>query len=111
MAEPTEQHELQPLSRALLRLDEKALGLAVGFVLGILVFGLTLFAVGTPAENVTGFIGALRDLEQVLWGYSISIVGSVIGFFYGFATGTLAGTATGHLYNFFSKLRRPAVDE
>jgi hypothetical protein len=63
-------------TRAVLRLDGHSLGLAIGAVgaLGLVTTTNMLVARGTAAESVHA-----RLLSEVLPGYSVSVVGSIIG--------------------------------
>ena len=64
-----------------------ALGVSVGVVLGLLLFGLTLVTLGIgPQESMN-----LGLLEQYFYGYAVSTRGAFVGLFWGFATGFVAG--------------------
>jgi hypothetical protein len=84
------------LRDAMLRLNGRAWGIAVG-----LMFGLTLFV----ATNVLILKGGeqigphLNLLSNYLPGYSVSFVGSVIGFIYLFVIGYAVGRLIGTVYN------------
>ncbi len=62
--------------RAVLRLDGSSLGLAIGTIgaLGLLATTNTLVARGTAAQSVHA-----RLLSEVLPGYTVSVLGSIIG--------------------------------
>lgn len=90
------------LFKGILRLNAKYLGLALGFLLGFVIFiatnWLLIKAQATPGEEQV--VGPhLQLLSQFFIGYRVSFVGSIIGFLYGFAIGTLIGTAIGFIYN------------
>jgi len=90
------------LFKGILRLNAKYLGLALGLLLGFVIFiatnWLLIKAQATPGEEQV--VGPhLQLLSQFFIGYRVSFVGSIIGFLYGFAIGTLIGTAIGFIYN------------
>jgi len=90
------------LLRGVLRLNGKILGLVLGILLGLAIFIGTNWllikgAVTPPGKYVIG--PHLQLLSQFFWGYRVSFLGSIIGFFYGFALGTLCGSAVGWIYN------------
>ena len=78
----------QELARVFLRVDRVALGLAVGVVggMGLFVATLALVLMGRPVVGPT-----LGLLGQYFPGYSVTILGSVIGLFYGCLSGFVAG--------------------
>ena len=111
----TEQKDAIRLSRALMRLDAKILGLVLGLVLGLAIFVITnwvIFAGGHIDQHGVRVVGPnLALLGQFFIGYRVSFVGSLIGFVYGFALGTITGSIIGRLYNWLSSLRgHPDVD-
>ena len=91
------------LLRGVLRLNAKILGLALGILLGLVIFVGTnwLLIKGgqmTPRGEVV--VGPhLQLLSQFFIGYRVSFLGSLVGFLYGFALGTLCGSAIGWIYN------------
>lgn len=99
------------LSKAILRLDSKILGLVLGLVFGFGLFFMTnwlILAGGDVDAQGRQVIGPnLGLLGQFFIGYRVSFFGSLIGFLYGFALGTITGTIIGRLYNWFSSFRRP----
>ena len=114
MSEPEatqDQADVIRLSKAILRLDTKILGLVLGLVLGLSIFIMTNWLVlagghvDAHGEQVVGPNLAL--LGQFFIGYRVSFFGSFIGFLYGFALGTITGSTIGRLYNWFSSFRRP----
>lgn len=96
----TERYEL---TRAIARFNSKLLALVMGLLFGLGLFVATNWLVikgghiTAEGEYVVG--PHLQLLSQFFIGYSVSFVGSIIGFFYGFALGTLTGSAIGWLYN------------
>ncbi len=117
MAEPettrdqADQADAIRLSKAILRLDSKILGLVLGLVFGLGIFLMTnwlILAGGHVDAQGNQVIGPnLALLGQFFIGYRVSFFGSLIGFLYGFALGTITGSAIGRLYNWFSSFRRP----
>jgi hypothetical protein len=73
--------------------------LALGVSLGI-VWGSALF-ITTWLCYSTGYGKLLLDVlaTSIYPGYSVSPLGSVLGFFYGFIDLTIMGTLVGWLYN------------
>jgi len=102
--------EEERLRRAVLRLNLRAIGLALGLIFGLGIFVATnwlILAGGHIDETGQQVVGPnLALLGQFFLGYRVSFVGSLIGFAYGFALGTLTGSAIGFLYNKLSSLRK-----
>ena len=84
------------LLRGLLWLNAKVLGLALGLILGLVIFIATNWLVIKGGDPVGPH---LQLLSQYFIGYRVTIPGSFIGFFYGFALGTICGTFIGWIYN------------
>jgi hypothetical protein len=78
----------EELTRVFMRIDRVALGLAAGVMGGVGLFAATLALVfkGGPLIGPT-----LGLLGQYFPGYSVTMVGSLIGLFYGFISGFAAG--------------------
>lgn len=91
------------LFSAVLRLNAKMLGMALGLLFGFAIFFVTnwLIITGghiTPSgEYVVG--PHLQLLSQFFIGYKVSFLGSFVGFAYGFAVGTVSGAFIGWIYN------------
>ena len=91
-AEPTPAAEMgaveEELTRVFMRIDRGSLGLATGVVGGVGLFAATLALVfkGGPLIGPT-----LGLLGQYFPGYSVTMVGSLMGLFYGFISGFVAG--------------------
>lgn len=96
---PTEDEMLETV---LLRLNGRAWGIAIGLVLGFGLFVATNLLVlrGGPDPG-----RHLSLLSVFLPGYSVSFVGSIIGFIYCFVIGYGLGRLIGGVYN---KLVGPA---
>jgi hypothetical protein len=72
------------------------LGLVLGIVLGLLIFGATNWLVVKGGPDVGPHLSLL---SQFFIGYSVTFLGSLIGMGYGFVTGFLIGCFIGWLYN------------
>ena len=79
-----------------LRLNAQAWGLAFGFLFGLALFSATMFLVLRGGENVGAHLGLLRVYFP---GYSVSILGSFVGFAYAFVVGYVTGRLIGLVYN------------
>ena len=86
----------------LLRLNAIAQGVVAGLVLGLVVFGATIWLV-VKGGPVVGPHLAL--LGQYFLGYQVTIAGSFVGFAWGFATGFAGGYVTARVYNAVIDLR------
>lgn len=95
--------EEEKLFKGILMLDAKFLGLALGLLMGLVIFIATNWLVlkgGHSTPDGQTIVGPhLQLLSQFFIGYSVSFWGSIIGFFYGFALGTLVGAAFGLIYD------------
>ena len=78
----------EELARVFLRVDRIALGFATGVLggVGLFVATLTLVLTGGPVIGPT-----LGLLGQYFPGYSVTILGSVVGLFYGYISGFAGG--------------------
>lgn len=81
------------------RLNVKASALAGGIVFGLGIFLLTwwLMVFGELQADTAALI------SQVYIGYSISLPGSFVGFFWGFMDGLFGGFFFAWIYNFLAK--------
>lgn len=84
------------LRRAIQRLNARAWGIAVGLLAGLGLFIATNVLVIKGGPNVGQHLGLLG---QYFPGYSVTIVGSVIGFIYMFVLGYILGRLIGTVYN------------
>jgi ABC-type nitrate/sulfonate/bicarbonate transport system permease component len=110
MSRPTrEETEEALLAHALLSLNAKALGLALGALFGLGIFIATNWLVleggHVDAEGHRVVGPNLALLGKFFLGYRVSFLGSFIGFAYGFALGTITGAAIGVIYNKLSSFR------
>jgi hypothetical protein len=92
----TQQNEDETLRNALLRLNARAWGIGMGLLLAVGLFLATNILVIRGGENVGQHLGLL---SIYLPGYSVSFVGSVIGFVYAFVVGYGLGRLIGAVYN------------
>jgi hypothetical protein len=92
----TSQDESQELKRTLARLNARAWGIAIGLLLGGGLFLATLILVVKGGPNVGQHLVLLRAYFP---GYSVSVVGSFIGFIYAFVVGYALGRIIGSVYN------------
>lgn len=96
MAERINRDEEQELRRVMLRINEQGWGIAIGMVLGLGLFIATNFLIirGGPS------VGQHLSLLGVYFpGYSVTFVGSLIGFVYAFVLGYGIGRTIGVVYN------------
>ena len=78
----------------MMRIHTKALALSSGIVCGVIV------CVKTLAGLYFGYgMECLRIFESIYPGYSISVVGSIIGLIYGFLNGALVIGLISWIYN------------
>ena len=92
----TDTAETLVLRRALLRLNGRAWGIAVGLLAGGGLFVATNILVLKGGDN----IGPHLNLLGVYFpGYRVSFVGSFIGFVYTFVLGYVMGRLIGTVYN------------
>jgi hypothetical protein len=99
--EPGDQTELL-LERAVLRLNSNILGLVLGIISGLGLFLATNFLI-LKGGKVVGPHLAL--LSQFFPFYSVTFLGSIIGFGYGLLTGYLAGFFIASIYNLVVRLK------
>ena len=94
--EPRISAEEQELQAALVRLNARAWGIAVGLLLGGGLFVATNVLVIKGGENVGAHLQLLRVF---LPGYSVTFLGSLVGFVYLFVLGYILGRFVGVVYN------------
>ena len=86
----------QELQVAIRRLNARAWGIAVGLLLGGGLFVATNILVLKGGPNVGQH---LQLLSNYFPGYSVSFLGSLIGFVYAFVGGYIMGRGIGFVYN------------
>lgn len=84
------------VERAVARLRAGIVAIVAGMVVGAALFIATLWLVIRGGANVGQHLGLLRAYYP---GYSVTVLGSFVGFFYGAVTGALLGWCVAWLYN------------
>ena len=92
----------EKLHKAVIRLNGNVLGIVLGLVAGLLIFVATNFLIIKGGENVGAHLGLLGNF---FYGYSVTFLGSLVGFFYGLLTGYIVGFLIGWIYNSVVNLR------
>jgi hypothetical protein len=91
-----ETEEQEQIEHAVMVLNEKLLGTALGILFGSMLFLATNFLILKGGEHV----GAHLALLSVFFpGYRVTFFGSLIGFFYMFVLGFIIGIVIGAVYN------------
>lgn len=90
------------LERAVIRLNANILGLVLGIIAGLLVFVITNFLILKGGPVVGPHLALLRNFFPY---YSVTFLGSLVGFFWGLVFGYIAGLVIGSLYNLVVKLK------
>ena len=98
MSDTLRQDEIQAIKKSLIRFSEQGWGLAFGTVSAVGLFVATIVLVLRGGSNVGEH---LNLLSVYLPGYSVSYVGSIIGFVYAFVIGYGAGRTIATVYNKF----------
>jgi hypothetical protein len=86
----------QTLHATILRLNARAWGIAMGLLFGLGLFIATNWLVLKGGPNVGQHLSLLGVYFP---GYSVTFVGSVIGFVYAFVIGYALGRVIGTVYN------------
>lgn len=81
-----------------MKLNVKALALAVGIVWGLAIFLVTYWFLVFGYEGNT-----LAKLSNVYFGYSVTWYGAFVGLIWGFVDGLIGGALLAWLYNKFGK--------
>lgn len=94
----TEHHTVDDelIERGVLRINTVATAVGLGLLHGVVLFVATLFLAlrdGSAAGPHLGLLG------QYFPGYSVSVLGSVVGFVYAFIVGAFAGFLLSTIYN------------
>ena len=82
-----------------MKLRKRALGLSLGFVLGITVLFGTWWLLAWDSTGTT-----ISKLGKFFVGYSFSWEGGIIGLLWGIVYGFVIGVLIGWFYYFFSKM-------
>jgi len=86
----------QELENAVLRLNGRAWGVAFGLLLGIGIFVATNLLVVRGGPRVGQHLSMLKVF---LPGYTVTFLGSLVGFIYAFVFGYAIGRLVGTVYN------------
>jgi hypothetical protein len=88
--------EMQQIRKALLRMNEQGWGIAIGSLLGVGLFVSTIILVIKGGEVVGPHLGLFAAYFP---GYSVTLVGSFVGFVYAFVVGYAIGRTVSVIYN------------
>ena len=77
-------------------------GLVTGMIFGLAIFVATNWLLLKGGETIGPHLALLG---QFFLGYTVSFLGSIVGFLYGSVTGFIVGYTVAFLYNFFLHLR------
>lgn len=93
-----DQHSLEDdlIDRGVLRLNTFATAVGLGLLTGVVLFVATVFLALRDGRDAGPHLGLL---SQYFPGYSVTILGSVVGFFYAFLAGATAGFLLSAIYN------------
>jgi hypothetical protein len=84
------------LDQAIRRLNARAWGISVGLICGLGLFLATNLLILRGGPNVGQHLGLLRAYFP---GYSVTFMGSLVGFVYTFVIGYGLGRVVGTVYN------------
>ena len=90
----------EQLEHAVILLNEKLLGIVLGFLFGTGLFLATNFLVLKGGRHVGAHLGLLSNFFP---GYRVTFLGSIIGFGYMFLVGVIVGVVMGAVYNRIAK--------
>jgi hypothetical protein len=94
--EPLNAEEDRILRKTVVRMHEQGWGIAFGLVLGLGLFIATNFLVMKGGERVGPHLSLLSIYFP---GYSVTFLGSLVGFVYAFVLGYGAGRVIATIYN------------
>lgn len=86
----------------LMRFNAAAQGISLGITVGLVIFIATNWLV-LKGGDVVG--PHLSLLSQYFIGYSVTFIGSIVGFFYGFLSGFFVGWLSATVYNKIAERR------
>ncbi|MBP1608636.1 MAG: hypothetical protein H6Q04_871 [Acidobacteria bacterium] len=92
--------EEEIISRVVIRMHATLTGVVLGLIFGLGLFFATIWLVLKGGPNPGAH---LILLGQYFPGYSVTFVGSLIGFLYAFVIGFATGAFLGFLYNKLAK--------
>ena len=99
--DPPDQTE-QLLERAVLRLNANILGIVMGIIAGLAIFIATNFLILKGGEVVGPHLALLRAFFPF---YSVTFLGSIVGFGWGLLSGYVAGFIIASIYNLVVRLK------
>jgi tetrahydromethanopterin S-methyltransferase subunit G len=99
--EPVDATE-QILERAVLRLNANILGIVLGIIAGLAIFVATNFLILKGGDVVGPHLGLLRAFFPY---YSVTFLGSIVGFGWGLLSGYVAGFIIASVYNLVVKFK------
>ena len=99
--EPMDQTELI-LERAVLKLNANILGIVLGIITGLAIFVATNFLILKGGPVIGPHLALLRAFFPY---YSVTFLGSIIGFFWGLISGYIVGFVIASIYNLVIKLK------
>lgn len=99
--EPVDQTEMV-LERAVLRLNANILGLVLGILSGLVIFIATNFLILKGGQVIGPHLGLLRAFFPY---YSVTFLGSIVGFVWGLLSGYVAGFVIASIYNLVVKVK------
>ena len=88
--------ETSAIRRAVLRLNAAMSGLGLGLLLGAGLFVATLWLVFRGGPDTGAHLGLLN---QFFPGYTVTVAGAFLGFFYAFVFGYCGGFFIARIYN------------
>ena len=91
------------LERAVLRLNANILGIVLGILAGLTIFVATNFLILKGGEVVGPHLGLLRVFFPY---YSVTFLGSLVGFGWGLVSGYAAGFIIASVYNLVVRFKR-----
>lgn len=92
------------LERTLAKLNGRAWGVAMGLILGLILFGATIVLVIKGGAVVGPHLALLGIF---LPGYRVTVLGAFIGFVYAFVIGYALGRLVGVVYNMIAVSSTP----
>ena len=96
MSEPLTAEEQQMVMKTVLQANERGWGIAFGLLLGVSLFVATNVLILKASYPIGPHLGLLRVYFP---GYSVTFLGSLIGFVYAFVVGYLIGRSAVMIYN------------
>jgi hypothetical protein len=90
------------LERAVLRLNANILGIVLGIIAGLAIFIATNFLILKGGDVVGPHLGLLRVFFPY---YSVTFLGSFVGFAWGLLSGYVAGFIIASIYNLVVKFK------